>query len=292
MLRDGRYHLVHAHYGHSAAVARLQARAPLVISYCGDDLLGTPADESGVLTRKSRIEAAVFRRLAHLAAATVTKSEEMERCLPSACRARNHVIPNGVDISRFERIERSEARRRLGWAEDEPTALFMGNPELPRKNFTLAEQACRIASASVPDLQLRTAWDIAPEEVVVWMSAADALLFPSKWEGSPNAVKEAMAAELPIVATPVGDIPERLRGLPGCFVCPSEPEALASALNRAVQHGRAAEAREAILDLSLENVARRVDAVYDQVLSGRSAPSATASHFPGSSQNGRSSGEA
>lgn len=36
------YDVVHAHYGHSAIVARMNLRAPLVVSYCGDDLLGTP----------------------------------------------------------------------------------------------------------------------------------------------------------------------------------------------------------------------------------------------------------
>src|SRR5205823_3619719 len=39
----GRYDVVHAHYGHSAIIARLDVRRPLVVSYCGDDLLGTPA---------------------------------------------------------------------------------------------------------------------------------------------------------------------------------------------------------------------------------------------------------
>src|ERR1700730_6019845 len=40
---DGRHDVIHAHYGHSAVVARLDVCSPLVVSYCGDDLLGTPA---------------------------------------------------------------------------------------------------------------------------------------------------------------------------------------------------------------------------------------------------------
>ena len=36
------YDVVHAHYGHSAILARMNLRAPLVVSYCGDDLLGHP----------------------------------------------------------------------------------------------------------------------------------------------------------------------------------------------------------------------------------------------------------
>jgi glycosyltransferase involved in cell wall biosynthesis len=75
-----------------------------------------------------------------------------------------------------------------------------------------------------------------------------------------------MAAALPIVATPVGDIPERLRGLPGCFVRPDDPALLAEALVDAAGHGRVPEAREAVSHLSLENVAHQVDSIYDSVL--------------------------
>ncbi|MEA2431825.1 MAG: D-inositol-3-phosphate glycosyltransferase, partial [Thermoleophilaceae bacterium] len=134
--------LVHAHYGHAAVVARLQKHAPLVISYCGDDLLGTPA-ANGSMTSRSRMEAAVFRRLAYVAKRTITKSEEMERALPRRCRARNHVIPNGVDLDRFAPAPQRQAREELGWPLDGPIALFAGDPSIPRKNYPLAEQVWR-----------------------------------------------------------------------------------------------------------------------------------------------------
>ena len=70
------YDVVHAHYGHSAMAARMQVRSPLLISYCGDDLLSTP-DGQGGSTARSRVEAALFAQLSRVAAATITKSEEM-----------------------------------------------------------------------------------------------------------------------------------------------------------------------------------------------------------------------
>ncbi|MEA2421678.1 MAG: teichuronic acid biosynthesis glycosyltransferase TuaC, partial [Thermoleophilaceae bacterium] len=206
--RKREHDLVHAHYGHSGVVGRMHLRAPLIVSYCGDDLLGTRTPDGG-LTRRSRAEVAVFRQLARVSAATITKSQEMEAVLPAAARARNHVIPNGVDLDRFRRIDRAEARRRLGWDPDESTALFLANPEIAAKNYPLAAATCE----RLPDVRLRVAHGLPYSDVPLLLSAADALLFTSRSEGSPNVVKEAMAAELPVVSTAVGDVPERLAGV-------------------------------------------------------------------------------
>lgn len=263
-VRSQQYDVVHAHYGHAGVVARFQRRAPLVVSYCGDDLLGTPR-EDGSTTVRSRMEATVFRRLAHVAAATITKSLEMERALPPACRQRNHVIPNGVDLTRFEPIPQDEARRELQWDPDERAVLFVGDPAVARKNYALAEEVCRRARERAPHVRIRVANGVPPSQIPQMMSAADALLLTSRWEGSPNVVKEAMAAALPVVATPVGDVKERLDGVDGCFAVPADPDALSSALIEAVQRDRAPAAREAVSALSLEAVARRVLSVYEAV---------------------------
>ena len=176
------------------------------------------------------------------------------------------MIPNGVDLDFFTPIDRQEARGRLGWDPDEKAALFVGNPALPTKNHALAEAACVRAARQCPQVRLRVAWAISPEDMPVWMSAADALVFPSWSEGSPNALKEAMACELPVVATPVGDIPERLRGIPGCQILPPDEERFADALLEALHHGRCPEARVAVGELSLMHVAKRVVHVYESVV--------------------------
>jgi glycosyltransferase involved in cell wall biosynthesis len=259
------FDVVHAHYGQCGMLGRLQVRAPLVISYLGSDLLGI-RDFAGSITPRGRVEVAVFRQLARVAAVTITKSEEMARVLPRGCRRRNRVIPNGVDLERFRRIPRDEARRRLGWDEDEAVALWVGDRRFAAiKNLPLAEAVCRRVVDMVPEARLRVATRLPREEVPLWMSAADALVLTSHAEGSPNVVKEAMAAELPIVSTPVGDVPERLGGLPGCHVRPPDVDALAEALADALRHGRVPEARLAIQSLSLRRVAEQIASVYEAV---------------------------
>jgi glycosyltransferase involved in cell wall biosynthesis len=257
--------LVHAHYGHAAVVGRAQLSRPYVVSYCGDDVLGTATGDGGI-TPRSRVEAAVFRQLARVADATITKSAEMEAALPAGARARNTVIPNGVDLERFAPGARAATRYQLGWDADERAVLFVGNPDVAAKNHPLAEAVCAAAGEELAGIRLRVAWGFSPEQMPLLMSAADALLFPSRSEGSPNAVKEALAMELPVVATAVGDIPERLAGIPGCFAGPAEVEPLARALVGALRHGRVPEARRAVAELSLQRVAERVTRVYEQAV--------------------------
>lgn len=262
------YDVVHAHYGHAGLVARLQFRAPLVVTYWGSDLLGTPRSEGGI-TLKTRIEAAVFRQLAPVCAATMTQSVQMEGRLPLSCRSRNHVIPAGIDLERFKPLGRDDARGQLGWDPTRKVALFAANPDLSTKNFPLAQEVCGRLSENGHPVDLRVAWGVDPDLIPVWMSAADALLFPSRSEGSPNVIKEAMAAELPIVSTPVGDVEERLRGVPGCFVRPSDPEELADALVAALAHGRTPEARTAVAPLGMRAIGERVVSVYESVRKDR-----------------------
>jgi glycosyltransferase involved in cell wall biosynthesis len=262
------YDLVHAHYGHTGVLARLQVRRPVVVSYCGDDLLGTP-DADGSISGRSQVEVAVFRQLARTVDATITKSRAMEGVLPSECRSRNHVIPNGVDTTYFSPIPRDRARSELGWDPAERAVLFAGDPDLPRKNFRLASAVTERLAAGDPSVRMRVAWGVSKDEMRTMYAAADVLLHTSFVEGSANVLKEAMAMELPVVAVPAGDAEERLAGVAGCAVRPYDEGELADATATALGHGRSPEAREAVSALTAESVADRVISVYRSVLESR-----------------------
>ena len=257
------YDLVHVHYGHTAAVSLAVAQRPLIISFCGEDVLGAPRERG--ITAKSRVELTFFRQLGRFADATITKSVEMERALPASLRARNHVLPNGVDLDRFAPRPRAAARAELGWRLDEKVMLFLGNPQDPRKNVALAERAAALVAQRRPGTRLHVAWGVEPADVPTYLNAADCIVFPSRSEGSPNAIKEAMACELPIVATAVGDIPERLTGIAGCWVREPTPEAFAGALAAALDADRAPAAREAVTALGIGRIADRLLTIYEGV---------------------------
>jgi glycosyltransferase involved in cell wall biosynthesis len=111
--------LVHAHFGYCGWLAllgrRLAARrVPIVMSFMGDDLLGTPADETGRMERSSLWAVRFNCRVARSYAQIIVKSSEMARRLaPRPC----HVIPNGVDLNRFLPRNRGQARSDLQTGE-------------------------------------------------------------------------------------------------------------------------------------------------------------------------------
>lgn len=259
--RQRRYDLVHAHGGEAGLAARFYFRAPMLVSYQGDDLLGTPGPDGTVpcvrLPRR-----AIIRALSRLAQATITKSEEMETVLPKRVRQRNLVLPNGVDTEIFFPTPRNDARRRLGWPVEARVALFVGDPRLPRKRYFLAHEAVTIASRRLAHVRLEVADSVPPPELPLIMSAADCLLLTSSIEGSPNVVKEALMVNLPVIATPVGDVQLVLRGVDPSYICEARGAALADALVACLTNPRRSNGRSRSQWLSSAAIARRLLALY------------------------------
>lgn len=71
------------------------------------------------------------------------------------------------------------------------------------------------------------------KDVPRYLAASDLLLLPSRSEGQPNAVLEALSAQRPVVATSVGGVPELIEdGRQGALCAPEDPDALALAIGR------------------------------------------------------------
>jgi glycosyltransferase involved in cell wall biosynthesis len=241
--RRHRYRLVHAQGGEAALAARFYWRAPLLVSYLGTDLLGFAYDD-GKVARKRRLRTAMIRQHSRLASATITQSAEMEDTLPASARPRNTVLSNGVDVDLFAPAVREDARRELGWDEHARIALFAANPAVALKRFRLAEAAVDHARRDLPDLELKVACGQPPDRIPLFMNAADCLIFTSASEGSPNVVKEAMLCNLPVVSTPVADVPEMLAGVTPSYLCDSEL-ALSKALVECLREPRRSNGRTA-----------------------------------------------
>ncbi len=257
--------LVHSHGGETAVSVCWYVRGTVLVSYCGSDVLGDPYAD-GRLRPSSRPRRLFFQQIARLMSATVTKSAEMEATLPRSARARNVVVPNGVDRSLFWPLPRDEARRQLGWPSTDRIVLFAANPSVPRKRYWLAEAACREAQRTIGRLELIAAGDIPPDSMPLHMAAADCLLLPSSIEGSPNVVKEAMACDLPVISTDVGDVREILRGVEPSWICAPDANELAAAVVECLTIRRRSNGRERSEWLGQEEVAARLLELYRKLV--------------------------
>jgi glycosyltransferase involved in cell wall biosynthesis len=253
--------VVHAHGGETALAVCWYRRRGAIVSYCGDDLLGTPRSD-GSLLYLSRVRRFVLRNLARAVGATITKSAEMEATLPRSVRARNAVIPNGVDRTVFFPASHDEARSQLGWRANERIVLFAADPAVERKRYWLAEAACREAAKVSGPVRLEVASGLTPNMLPRLMRGADCLLLPSILEGSPNVVKEAMACNLPVICTDVGDVRDLLAGVEPSWICGADAVELGNALVECLTERPRSNGWEQSAWLDQDEIARRVLDVY------------------------------
>jgi glycosyltransferase involved in cell wall biosynthesis len=262
VLRDGRFDLVHAHYGYTGWTARLATTLPLVVSFMGNDVVGK-IDEGFRGARVSRLLHVLgANALAAVSAFSIAKSVGLADPIRVGRKA---VVPNGVDMSRFRPM--TVDRASLGLDEGTRYVLFAGRASDERKRHALARQVVELAQVSVPALRPISIEQRSHEDVARFLNAADCLLLASRFEGSPNIVKEALACNTPVVATDVGDVRERTRGVINCRVVSDDPREMAGALVDVLTDGRRAEnGRDSIRSLDSAAVAQRIIDVYRSVL--------------------------
>jgi glycosyltransferase involved in cell wall biosynthesis len=263
-LHRGTYDLIHAQWGQSAPTV-LPTRLPLVVTFRGGEGEGIVGDD-GRYTVSGEVLRLVSSYVARRADELVVVSAHMREYLPNR---RTHVIPSGLDFSRFPLMPKEDARRQLGLPQDKRLVLFAGNPDEARKRHPLAAQVvARLPTDAAAELVVM--WRVPHDRVPLYMNACDALLFVSMYEGSPNVVKEALACNLPVVSVAVGDVGERLDGVAGCTVCEtSDPDRLAMALAGTLRRGQRCDGRSAVQNLNEETLAQRMIDIYRLAIDGR-----------------------
>jgi glycosyltransferase involved in cell wall biosynthesis len=200
-----RFDVVHAHHGLGGWTARaLGSGAPLVVTFHGTDL------EHKVVGRMSQA-------LARAATLPATVSANLaRRRLPRAGRTqRVAVLPVGIDLDRFRPIERAEARAALGLDADGRYLLFPSDPARPEKRHDRAAAVARETGA-----ELLAYGHVDPERVPLYINAASAVLVTSEREGFGLAALEALACDVPVLATDVGIAPLALSGIEGTLCAP------------------------------------------------------------------------
>jgi teichuronic acid biosynthesis glycosyltransferase TuaC len=196
-----RFDVVHAHYGLTAWPALTVRARVRALTVHGTDLEHP---------RTRRLTAKAIPHMDLLAAA----STQLAQRLPVA-EERALVLPCGVDLNRFYPIPRAQARAQLKLDADEAFVLFLASPLRKEKHYDQALELARDA-----DVEVRALYDVEPALVAQWVNAANAVIVPSAREGFGLAVLEALACDVPVLATPVGVHPRALRGVAGTLCAP------------------------------------------------------------------------
>jgi glycosyltransferase involved in cell wall biosynthesis len=210
--RNESFDVVHAHYGLCGWTALPIRGAPHVVTFHGTDLA-------------HRWVGPLSRTLAHLIDLPAPVSASLARAgLPHALDP-VAVLPCGVNLDRFHRMDRREARAALGLDPDAPYLLFPADPARPEKRFDRARALADSAGVELLKYEQRP-----PEQVPLMINAANAVLVTSEREGFGLAPLEALACDVPVLATDVGIAPLALEGVDGTLCAPFDPAAWAAAL--------------------------------------------------------------
>lgn len=213
--------------------------------------------------------------------------------------ARTALVPNAIDLRRWEPMDRADARSALGIPADAQVVVWHGRVQMHCKGLDLLVDAWERLHAERPsanlllvlvgsgrdDDALRRRLASLPARTVRWedryvldrtllrrfLSAADIATLPSRHEGFPIALMEAMAAGLPVVATDVSGVADALGAdRAGLVVPPGDAGALAAALARLLDDERlrrdlgARARRQAEREFSLEAVGSRLRAFMEE----------------------------
>ncbi len=196
-------------------------------------------------------------------------------------------VPNGIDPARFAPVDaetKLQRRHELGLPVDSVILLYCGSLQALKGTPDLLEAWTGMASSdaalvligdtadgyqlAAPDGVLVRPW---LEDVAPYYQAADMFVLPSRAEGMSNALLEALASGLAVVATRVGAaealVTDRVDGL---LVAPSDVPGLAAALQAVIEHPAlrarlASRAPDAVSALGIDAVVSLIEDVYAQM---------------------------
>ncbi|NLI73854.1 MAG: glycosyltransferase family 4 protein [Euryarchaeota archaeon] len=192
----------------------------------------------------SKYISSIFEKLASVGKSNVAVSRKVARELWSLYRIRSKVIEHGVDMELFRPISKEKARDALGLEHDVPIALFVGRPD-HTKGFDIVLRAAKerpniqfvcITSPRVCGTSIVARHDVPNHCMPLYYSAADLLLFPSRYESVGYVGLEAMACDLPVVVSRTGVFEDIDEGDVGRIVPSWDASAYVEAIDDVLSH--------------------------------------------------------
>lgn len=267
-LKSTQYDIVHAHYGLCGIIFLLTlVKKPIVISFMGDDILGSVGNEKKY-TFAGWIISIVNRVCARFVYNfSIVKSLQMRNKLLSDTSSA--IIPNGVDLEVFYPIDHQIAKEELELNMYQAHILFASNKMRDEKNFNLVSEAIELITNY--ECHLLNVYSCNQTELNKYYNAVDVVVLSSFHEGSPNVIKEAMACNCPIVSTDVGDVKWVIGETEGCYLASYDPHDFAAKIINAIEFSKTkgrTNGRSRIIELGLDDktIANKIIEVYKKVI--------------------------
>jgi len=270
-IREYKPDIVHAHFGLSAITAELQNLVPVVATFHNGETLNWHVNlMSSLMSLRAKHVIYVAQHIYDL---VYFKAKHYS------------IIPCGVPVDQCVVMDKAEARKQLGWDANKKYILFGGAFANLRKNYPLLRDAVERLKderlKGLEDIEIVEMKGLSRADCVLRMNAVDLFALPSHSEGSPQALKEAMACNCPCLATDIADVKYLFGDEPGHWILRNPRKTherwdgdeksldeMVALLKEALAYGMRTNGRERILKLGLSNeqVAKRIIDIYNEVI--------------------------
>lgn len=256
----GGYDVVHVHYGLSGLFLLnpfRKLRIPVVLTLHGGDIQSEQGKNIQVFFTKK-----ILKHVNHV----IILNERMNTIAKKYCK-KSSIIPCSVNTDFFTPLP----SKNYTGNKKRKSLIFPSAHNRMVKNYPLFLDTIKIMKDKYDIECVETELNnMSREEIAALYRTADAMLMTSISEGSPQVVKEAMACNLPVVATKVGDVDVLLDGVANSgWVYPHDANLLAEKLYASLQGEiKGVLPRDKILGLGLDDntVATKIYNIYRRLI--------------------------
>lgn len=262
-IKENNIDVVHCQWGTSLGFFTiLFSNVPVVISFCGSDLLGNFSIKHKK-TFRGKISSFLSKVSSVFSDHNIVKSKHLFDELPKLSQNKASIVPNGIDSNLFYKRDKLLSRKKLKISKEKIIILFVDSIGSWEKNQKFAREIGE-------ELELNSGYqfleisNVKHEDIPVYFSAVDYLLITSFHEGSSNVLKEALFCNLKVITTPTGDSKERLKGLDECLISNDKNEIISHIKK---YRKKDLDINETILkNIEVNEVAKRIVSIYNNII--------------------------
>jgi glycosyltransferase involved in cell wall biosynthesis len=201
------------------------------------------------------------------------------------CKEKITMLPAGTNDREFFPRDKLPLRQSYGFAADDKILVYVGRLE-KEKNLALLADAFARVKEEIPNAKLLLVGGgreeehlklhvrekgtadvifhgpVSNEEIPLLLNCADVFTLCSLYESGPIVIREALACNLPVVSTDVGDARSIIEPLPGCFIAEPDPRDFCQKIISALSYPGPADYRHAIAAFRYEHIFNRTLSVY------------------------------
>jgi teichuronic acid biosynthesis glycosyltransferase TuaC len=178
------------------------------------------------------------------------------------------IIPSGVDTKLFHPIDKELARKKIGEKNGRKIIIFNAGSKRQGKlkGLGMIRNVYNKVKKEIPNLGIIILkGNIPHNQIPFYLNAVDCLLLASRYEGSPNIVKEAIACNLPIVSFDVGDVREKLKNVYPSKIVDRNIDKMAQATIEILKLNKRSNGFPQIKDFQQEIVSEKIIAIYREM---------------------------